>query len=30
MILSCDPAGKADIKNDYTTTSVVGIDAKEL
>jgi predicted phage terminase large subunit-like protein len=30
MILSCDPAGKTDVKNDYTAITVVGIDAKEL
>jgi predicted phage terminase large subunit-like protein len=30
MILSCDPAGKADVKNDYTAMTVVGIDAKEM
>jgi hypothetical protein len=24
MILSCDPAGKADVKNDYTAMTVVG------
>jgi predicted phage terminase large subunit-like protein len=29
-ILSCDPAGKADSKNDYTAITLVGIDAKEL
>jgi predicted phage terminase large subunit-like protein len=30
MILSCDPAGKTDVKNDYTAMTVIGIDAKEL
>jgi len=30
MILSCDPAGKADVKNDYTAMTVVGIDAKDM
>ena len=30
MVLSCDPAGKAGIKNDYTAITVVGIDAKVL
>jgi predicted phage terminase large subunit-like protein len=30
MVLSCDPAGKTDVKNDYTAMTVVGIDAKEL
>jgi predicted phage terminase large subunit-like protein len=30
MILSCDPAGKADVKNDYTAMTVVGIDEKEM
>jgi predicted phage terminase large subunit-like protein len=30
MVLSCDPAGKADVKNDYTAMTVIGIDAKEL
>jgi len=30
MILSCDPAGKADIKNDYTAITLVGIEAREL
>ena len=30
MILSCDPAGKADTKNDYTAITLVGIDAREL
>jgi hypothetical protein len=30
VVLSCDPAGKAGIKNDYTAITVVGIDAKEL
>jgi predicted phage terminase large subunit-like protein len=30
MILACDPAGKADPKNDYTAITLVGIDAKEM
>jgi predicted phage terminase large subunit-like protein len=30
MVLSCDPAGKAESKNDYTAMTVVGIDAKEM
>jgi predicted phage terminase large subunit-like protein len=30
VVLSCDPAGKSGIKNDYTAMTVVGIDAKEL
>ena len=30
LVLSCDPAGKAGIKNDYTAITVVGVDAKEL
>ena len=30
VILSCDPAGKAGIKNDYTAITVVGVDAKQL
>jgi hypothetical protein len=30
VVLSCDPAGKAGIKNDYTAITVVGVDAKEL
>jgi predicted phage terminase large subunit-like protein len=30
VVLSCDPAGKSGIKNDYTAMIVVGIDAKEL
>ena len=30
MVLSCDPAGKTGIKNDYTAMTVVGIDAKEM
>jgi len=30
MVLSCDPAGKAGIKNDYTAMTLVGIDAKEM
>jgi predicted phage terminase large subunit-like protein len=30
MVLSCDPAGKANVDNDYTAMTVVGIDAKEL
>jgi hypothetical protein len=30
VVLSCDPAGKAGIKNDYTAMTVVGIDAKEM
>jgi len=30
VILSCDPAGKADVKNDYTAMTVLGIDAREL
>jgi predicted phage terminase large subunit-like protein len=30
VVLSCDPAGKAGIKNDYTAITIVGIDAKEI
>jgi predicted phage terminase large subunit-like protein len=30
MVLSCDPAGKTGIKNDYTAMTLVGIDAKEM
>jgi predicted phage terminase large subunit-like protein len=30
MVLSCDPAGKTNVSNDYTAMTVVGIDAKEL
>jgi predicted phage terminase large subunit-like protein len=30
IILSCDPAGKADVKNDYTAITLVGIDVKEM
>jgi predicted phage terminase large subunit-like protein len=30
MVLSCDPAGKAGINNDYTAMTLVGIDAKEM
>ena len=30
MILSCDPAGKTGIKNDYTAMTLVGVDAKEM
>jgi predicted phage terminase large subunit-like protein len=30
MILSCDPAGKAGVKNDYTAMTMVGIDAREI
>jgi len=30
IILTCDPAGKADTKNDYTAMTLVGIDAREL
>jgi predicted phage terminase large subunit-like protein len=30
MILSCDPAGKTGIKNDYTAITLVGIDAREM
>jgi predicted phage terminase large subunit-like protein len=30
VVPSCDPAGKAGIKNDYTAITVVGVDAKEL
>ena len=30
MVLCCDPAGKADSKNDYTAITMVGIDAREL
>jgi predicted phage terminase large subunit-like protein len=30
VVLSCDPAGKAGVKNDYTAITVVGINAKEL
>jgi hypothetical protein len=30
VVLSCDPAGKAGIKNDYTAITVAGIDDKEL
>jgi predicted phage terminase large subunit-like protein len=30
VVLSCDPAGKTGIKNDYTAITVFGIDAKEL
>jgi predicted phage terminase large subunit-like protein len=30
LILSCDPAGKTGIKNDYTAMTVVGIDAKQM
>jgi predicted phage terminase large subunit-like protein len=28
VVLSCDPAGKAGIRNDYTAISIVGIDKK--
>jgi predicted phage terminase large subunit-like protein len=30
MVLSCDPAAKTNVSNDYTAMTVVGIDAKEL
>jgi hypothetical protein len=30
VVLSCDPAGKAGARNDYTAMTVVGIDAKVL
>src|SRR6516162_5666819 len=30
LVLSCDPAGKTGIKNDYTAMTLVGIDAKEM
>ena len=30
MVLSCDPAGKNGVKNDYTALTVMGIDKKEL
>ena len=30
LVLSCDPAGKTGIKNDYTAMILVGIDAKEM
>ena len=30
VVLSCDPAGKAGIKNDYTAITVMGVEAKEL
>jgi predicted phage terminase large subunit-like protein len=30
IILSCDPAGKTGVKNDYTAMTVIGIGAKEL
>jgi predicted phage terminase large subunit-like protein len=30
VVLSCDPAGKASVRNDYTAMTVVGIDAKSL
>jgi predicted phage terminase large subunit-like protein len=30
FVLSCDPAGKASARNDYTAMTVVGIDAKTL
>ena len=30
MILSCDPAGKTDVQNDYTAMTVVGVDARDL
>ena len=30
MILSCDPAGKAGIKNDNTAITVVGVDTTQL
>jgi predicted phage terminase large subunit-like protein len=30
VVLSCDPAGKAGPRNDYTAMTVVGIDAKDL
>ena len=29
VVLSCDPAGKANIKNDYTAITVVGVDKRE-
>jgi predicted phage terminase large subunit-like protein len=29
VVLSCDPAGKTDIKNDYTAITVVGVDKRE-
>jgi hypothetical protein len=29
VVLSCDPAGKGDIKNDYTAITVVGVDKRE-
>jgi predicted phage terminase large subunit-like protein len=30
VVLSCDPAGKAGARNDYTAIAIVGIDKKEL
>jgi predicted phage terminase large subunit-like protein len=30
VVLSCDPAGKAGLKNDYTALTVMGVDAKQL
>ena len=30
MVLSCDPAGKTGIKNDYTAMTLVGIDARQM
>jgi len=30
LVLSCDPAGKANIKNDHTAITVLGIDKREL
>ena len=30
IVLACDPAGKANMRNDYTAMTVVGIDAKNL
>jgi predicted phage terminase large subunit-like protein len=30
LVLSCDPAGKSDEKNDYTAMTVIGIDEREL
>src|SRR5262249_40708474 len=29
VVLSCDPAGKPDIRNDYTAITVVGVDKRE-
>ncbi len=30
VILSCDPAGKADIRNDYTAITIIGVHEKAL